>query len=79
MNNDLNMSKINDIISRHAAIEALETVEYDFSESELSEVELEEVCGAVGDVRQDMIGRIKQLPPAQPEIIRCKDCKHWIP
>ena len=19
------------------------------------------------------------LPPAQPEIIRCKDCKHWIP
>ena len=23
--------------------------------------------------------RIKQLPPIQPEIIRCKDCKHWIP
>ena len=21
----------------------------------------------------------KYLPPAQPEIIRCKDCKHWIP
>ena len=23
--------------------------------------------------------RIKQLPPIQPEIVRCKDCKHWIP
>ena len=22
---------------------------------------------------------LRQLPPAQPEIIRCKDCKHWIP
>ena len=21
----------------------------------------------------------KRFPPAQPEIIRCKDCKHWIP
>lgn len=29
----------------------------------------------------DAIGRaeigIEELPPAQPEIIRCKDCKHW--
>ena len=23
--------------------------------------------------------RIKQLPSAEPKIIRCKDCKHWIP
>ena len=22
---------------------------------------------------------IKELPPAQPEIIRCKDCKYWVP
>lgn len=22
---------------------------------------------------------IKQLPSIQPEIVRCKDCKHWIP
>lgn len=22
---------------------------------------------------------INQLPSAQPEIVRCKDCKHWIP
>lgn len=59
-----------DTISRAKAIDALETVGYDFSESELSEVELEEVCGAVSDVRQDMIDRIKQLPPAQPQRIK---------
>ena len=22
---------------------------------------------------------IKQLPSIQPDIVRCKDCKHWIP
>ena len=25
------------------------------------------------------IETIKQLPPAEPQIIRCKDCKYWIP
>lgn len=55
-----------DTISRRVAIETLETVGYDFSDSGLSEIELEEVCEAVGDVRQDMINRIKRVPPAQP-------------
>ena len=59
-----------DLISRQKAIDALETIGYDFSDSELSEVELEEVCGAVGDVRRDMIDRIKQLPSEQPERIK---------
>lgn len=27
----------------------------------------------------DIFKMLEQLPPAQPEIIRCKDCKHWIP
>lgn len=22
---------------------------------------------------------LRQLPSAQPEIIRCKDCKYWVP
>ena len=22
---------------------------------------------------------LRQLPPIQPEIVRCEDCKHWIP
>lgn len=23
--------------------------------------------------------KIKELPSTEPQIIRCKDCKHWIP
>ena len=26
-----------------------------------------------------IIEAIEQLPPIQPDIVRCKDCKHWIP
>lgn len=58
---------MDDLISRQVAIDRLETIGYDFSDSGLSEIELEEVCEAVGDVRQDMIKMIKRLPPAQPE------------
>ena len=40
---------------------------------------------AIGEVHpldynsQAIKSMIKQLPPIQPEIVRCKDCKHWIP
>lgn len=27
----------------------------------------------------DLIGRIKALPSAESEIIRCKDCCYWLP
>lgn len=27
----------------------------------------------------ELFGNSEQLPSAQPEIILCKDCKHWIP
>ena len=36
--------------------------------------------GIVGDLGGACSGAAKliaQLPSAQPEIIRCKDCKHW--
>ena len=66
----------NDLISRQAAIDTLETVGYDFSNSELSETELAEVCEAVGDVRQDMINRISRMPSAQPE--PCEDAVNKI-
>ena len=29
------------------------------------------------DVKMVAVGEIKNLPSAQPEIIRCNDCKHW--
>lgn len=67
-----------DLISRYDAINALETIGYDFSESDLSEPELAEVCEAIGDVRHDMMQRLKRLPPTYPNIIYCKDCKHFI-
>lgn len=70
--------KMSDLIDRQAAIEAIECVGYDFSESGLSVPELEEVCEAVGEVEQDMIMRIRHLPSAQPEIIQCPDCKYGV-
>ena len=34
----------------------------------------------IGDNRSiSVCDAIKQLPPIQPEIVRCKECKHWIP
>ncbi len=37
---------------------------------------------AIDEIRKcrfvvDAIDKIKDLPSAQPENIRCKDCKHW--
>ena len=29
--------------------------------------------------KYNLDGLIEQLPSAQPEIIRCKDCKYWVP
>ena len=34
--------------------------------------------GYVWIIRSDAWARIDALPSAQPEIIRCKDCKYWI-
>lgn len=68
---------MDEFISRKATIDAVETIGFDFSDSDLSAVELEEVCEAIGEVRQEWLQRIKRLSSAQPEIVRCKDCKHW--
>ena len=57
-----------DTISRQAAIEACYQ-EHDASYSTL------EAKGAAWRCAVN----IKNLPSVQPEIIRCKDCKHWIP
>ena len=56
---------MDDYISRLAAIEGI---------NKLMEIHFDRkiVLKKARDV-------VEQLPPAQPEIIRCKDCKHWIP
>jgi hypothetical protein len=34
-------------------------------------------CGRWTGLAKEISKQIKQLPSAQPEIIRCKDCKWW--
>ena len=54
---------MSDLISRQAAIDLLKQMRKD------------------GDMipweGKDVFARIRKLPPAQPEIVRCKDCKYW--
>ena len=52
---------MSDLISRQAAIEAVKDW-YDGL-----------ICGSFKGLKK----RLEALPSAQPEIIRCKDCKHW--
>ena len=59
-----------DAISRQQAINAVK------SRKTAEQCKEGEVRNWTVDACVDMI---KQLPSAQPEIIRCKDCKHWIP
>ena len=54
---------MNDLISRQAAIDALE-------ESKRIYVDRRVIIGKMQDI-------VSNLPSAQPEIFRCKDCKHW--
>lgn len=58
------MSKT-DLISRRSAIDTLTDMHCKSDED-----------GYVWIVRSDAWARIDALPSAQPEIIRCKDCKH---
>ena len=53
------------VVSRQAVLDIVDS----YSESQSN----------VEDVTQDMISDIIALPPvnSQPEVIRCKDCKHW--
>lgn len=55
-----------DCISRQAAIDAIDEIE-------------SEIADGFGFEYEKWRKYFCDLPPAQPEIIRCKDCKHWIP
>ena len=52
---------MDDLISRQAAIDAVSNM-------------LRRKFGIGGDLAEITLA---ELPSAQPEIIRCKDCKHW--
>ena len=62
---DANLEPCEDCISRQAAIDALADMHCKSDED-----------GYVWIIRSDAWARIDALPSAQPEIIRCKDCKY---
>ena len=57
---------MSDLIDRQAAIDALAEMHCKSDED-----------GYVWIIRSDAWKRIDALPSAQPEIVRCKDCKHF--
>ena len=67
---------MSDLISRQAAIDAIE-FGITYAKAINKETgEVKELFQASNDELRKAEDRIKQLPSAQPEIIRCKDCKY---
>ena len=68
---------MSDLISRQAAIDAIEEVDWYHVNPK---GELVHGANSNEDVplykANDIYDTIKKLPSAQPEIIRCKDCNH---
>lgn len=65
-----------DLISRQAAIDA---IEWGITYAKAINKETGEVRELFAESNEELrkaVNRVKQLPSAQPEIIRCKDCKY---
>lgn len=67
---------MDDLISRQAAIEALER-EKTYCRAFREGYAPVDVFEKYNAGLTDGIKAISSLPSAQPEIIRCRDCKHW--
>ena len=67
---------MSDLISRQAAIDTLAMMMPRSYTPDGSHPADEEIFKAQ-EIYVDCIESIKILPAAQPEIIRCKDCKYW--
>lgn len=68
-----NLAKVGtDCISRQDALEA-------FGLSEKTRKYGGDHSGYDTMMMYEIQDTIENLPPIQPEIVRCKDCKHWIP
>ena len=71
------VNRMDDLISRQAAIDALRYAQHRFT--------VADEAGGMGTVKwsEDVIyfaaaeRVLSELPSAQPEITRCKDCEHW--
>ena len=65
---------MNDAISRLAVIQIIEKMRARIGHN------LERSVGRAMIEILDEVGKdVGMLPSAQPEIIQCKDCKHWMP
>ena len=60
---------MSDLIDRQAAIDAFDMPIFNIKGKENAD--------AIVNYLRTVLQRIKELPPAQPEIIRCKNCKHY--
>ena len=69
---------MDDLISRQAAIDAIAKMMPQSFTPDGSHPADKEIFIAQ-EAFADCIKTIEILPSAQPKIIRCKDCKHWIP
>lgn len=68
---------MSDLISRQDAIDA---VEFGITHAKVINKETGEVMELFKESNEELqkaVDRIEALPSAQPEIIRCKDCKYW--
>ena len=64
---------MSDIISRQAAIDALERAKKNIHHN------IERAIGdAICEILDEVENGVKQLPPIQLEIVRCKDCRHGV-
>lgn len=64
---------MNDPISRHAAIDAVAELA-----SSMSVCISVDECHGMKRMQGMAVRVLDELPSVQPEIIRCKDCKHWM-
>ena len=69
---------MNDLISRQAALDVMETWDKFGCDPDGKLVRYDDDKHYIPYVHyEDMVHAIKHLPPAQPEIVRCKDCKEF--
>lgn len=62
---------MNELISKEKAIEVLERAKQNIRRN------IERAIGrAICEILDEVENGIKQLPPIQPVIVRCKDCKY---
>ena len=61
---------MSDLISRQAAIDMFQSLAYDDWNQGVST--------SWADAYNEAAEKIREMPSAEPQIIHCRDCKHWM-